>query len=213
MRGLDQTGVAADGQPRSIAPSTTRLRFHRCRMAWSRADDQLLRGPADGRDHFWPAAYQNGVTPKRATVGPVRRTSKAARILLITVITLATVLGCGPEPGPAQSATPSTRAGDLAATRVSTDAMMAHLRSLQQIADANDGNRATGTPGYQASVDYIANALRSHGFDVQTPEFDLRLPFARVHHRHATRRCHRRKPLWRNGCTLVASRRAQSQRR
>ena len=62
--------------------------------------------------------------------------------------------------------------------RVSTDAMMAHLRSLQQIADANDGNRATGTPGYQASVDYIADALRSHGFDVQTPEFDLRLPFA-----------------------------------
>ena len=65
-----------------------------------------------------------------------------------------------------------------------------------------------GTPGYQASVDYIADALRSHGFDVQTPEFDLRLPFAdpptvtvgganfagkplRVHHRHATRRCHR----------------------
>ena len=138
-------------------------------------------GPADGRDHFWPAAYQNGVTPKRATVGPVRRTSKAARILLITVITLATVLGCGPESGPAQSATPSTRPGDLAATlrqRVSTDAMMAHLRSLQQIADANDGNRATGTPGYQASVDYIADALRSHGFDVQTPEFDLRLPFA-----------------------------------
>ena len=62
--------------------------------------------------------------------------------------------------------------------RVSTDAMMAHLRSLQQIADANDGNRATGTPGYQASVDYIADALRSHGFDVHTPEFDLRLPFA-----------------------------------
>jgi Zn-dependent M28 family amino/carboxypeptidase len=117
----------------------------------------------------------------RATVGPVRRTSKAVRLLLITVITLATVLGCGRESGPAQSAAPSTRAGDLAAMlgqRVSTDAMMAHLKSLQQIADANGGNRATGTPGYQASVDYIANALRSHGFDVQTPEFDLRLPFA-----------------------------------
>jgi Zn-dependent M28 family amino/carboxypeptidase len=62
--------------------------------------------------------------------------------------------------------------------RVTTDAMMVHLRSLQQIADANDGNRASGTPGYQASVDYIANALRSQGFDVQTPEFELRLPFA-----------------------------------
>jgi Zn-dependent M28 family amino/carboxypeptidase len=62
--------------------------------------------------------------------------------------------------------------------RVTTDAMMVHLRSLQRIADANDGNRASGTPGYQASVDYIADALRSKGFDVQTPEFELRLPFA-----------------------------------
>jgi Zn-dependent M28 family amino/carboxypeptidase len=62
--------------------------------------------------------------------------------------------------------------------RVTTDAMVVRLRSLQQIADANDGNRASGTPGYQASVDYIADALRSKGFDVQTPEFELRLPFA-----------------------------------
>ena len=62
--------------------------------------------------------------------------------------------------------------------RVTTDAMIAHLRSLQQIADANDANRAAGTPGYQASVDYIAHALRSQGFDVQTPQFELRLPFA-----------------------------------
>jgi Zn-dependent M28 family amino/carboxypeptidase len=97
------------------------------------------------------------------------------------VITLATVIGCRPDSGPAQSSTPSTPAGDFAAKlrqRVTTNAMMVHLRSLQQIADANDGNRASGTPGYQASVDYIANALRSQGFDVQTPEFELRVPFA-----------------------------------
>jgi len=62
--------------------------------------------------------------------------------------------------------------------RVSTDAVLAHLAKLQDIADANDGNRALGTPGYQASVDYIADALRSKGFDVQIPEFELRLPFA-----------------------------------
>ncbi|MDT5300383.1 MAG: hypothetical protein QOG79_3625, partial [Mycobacterium sp.] len=62
--------------------------------------------------------------------------------------------------------------------RVSTDAVMAHLTKLQQIADANDGNRAAGTPGYEASVDYVADALRSKGFDVQVPEFEVRLPFA-----------------------------------
>lgn len=56
--------------------------------------------------------------------------------------------------------------------------MYAHLARLQEIADNNDGNRALGTPGYDASVDYVANTLRDKGFDVQTPEFEVRLPFA-----------------------------------
>ena len=56
--------------------------------------------------------------------------------------------------------------------------MMAHLVKLQQIADASDGNRALGTPGFDASVDYVAGSLRDKGFDVQTPEYDVRLPFA-----------------------------------
>ncbi len=55
--------------------------------------------------------------------------------------------------------------------------MMAHLTKLQEIADANDGNRALGTPGDDASVEYVADALRDRGFDVQTPEFEVRLPF------------------------------------
>ena len=81
-----------------------------------------------------------------------------------------------PASGPA-----STPATDFAATlqkRVTADAMMAHLKKLQEIADANDGNRAIGTPGYDASVDYVANTLRDKGFDVQTPEFEVHLPFA-----------------------------------
>ncbi|WP_396909201.1 M28 family metallopeptidase [Mycolicibacterium sp.] len=62
--------------------------------------------------------------------------------------------------------------------RVSADAMMGHLGKLQDIANANKGNRALGTPGYDASVDYVAGALRDKGFDVQTPEFEVKLPFA-----------------------------------
>ena len=49
---------------------------------------------------------------------------------------------------------------------------------MQEIADAHDGNRALGTAGYDASVDYVAKTLRDKGFDVQTPEFEVRLPFA-----------------------------------
>ena len=50
--------------------------------------------------------------------------------------------------------------------------MYAHLRKLAEIADANNGSRAEGTPGYDASVDYVAQTLRDKGFDVQTPEFE-----------------------------------------
>jgi Zn-dependent M28 family amino/carboxypeptidase len=72
-------------------------------------------------------------------------------------------------------------ATDFAATirqRVTADGMMTHLTKLQEIADANGGNRAIGTPAYDASVDYVADALQSKGFDVTTSEFSLRFPFA-----------------------------------
>lgn len=62
--------------------------------------------------------------------------------------------------------------GRSLAAKVTADAMFAHLRALQNIANANKGNRADGTPGYDASVDYVAKALRDRGFEVLTPQFD-----------------------------------------
>ena len=59
--------------------------------------------------------------------------------------------------------------------KVTADAMMAHLSKLQDIANANNGTRAVGTPGYEASVDYVVKTLRDSGFDVQTPEFSARV--------------------------------------
>ena len=47
-----------------------------------------------------------------------------------------------------------------------------HLQALQKIADEHGGNRATGTPGYDASVEYVAGALRAAGFEVSTPTFE-----------------------------------------
>ncbi len=69
------------------------------------------------------------------------------------------------------AAAPQRLADELAA-HVSVDAMVTHLQALQGIADANDGNRADGTSGFEASVDYVAKALRDKGFDVSTPEFE-----------------------------------------
>lgn len=59
--------------------------------------------------------------------------------------------------------------------RVTVDAMFAHLATLQDIANAHEGTRAVGTPGYEKSVDFVAEALRSKGFDVTTPEFSTRV--------------------------------------
>ncbi|MDY6996992.1 MAG: M28 family metallopeptidase [Actinomycetota bacterium] len=90
--------------------------------------------------------------------------------------------GCGREvaPAPLPAPDPAAAVGFAEELRnaVTVDAMMAHLSALQQIADEHDGNRALGTAGYDASVDYVAGALRERGFDVATPEFEVRLPWA-----------------------------------
>lgn len=69
------------------------------------------------------------------------------------------------------SPAPAAELGPELADNVTIDGVYGHLRKLQEIADANDGNRADGSPGYQASADYVAQVLRDKGFDVQTPEF------------------------------------------
>ena len=43
---------------------------------------------------------------------------------------------------------------------VSQQKLTEHLNAFQSIAEANDGNRASGTSGYQASVDYVVERLR-----------------------------------------------------
>ncbi|MEV0086301.1 M28 family peptidase [Saccharopolyspora sp. NPDC050642] len=46
------------------------------------------------------------------------------------------------------------------------DESVAHLAALDGIAAANGGNRATGTPGYDASVRYFTDQLRAAGYQV-----------------------------------------------
>ncbi|MFD6855792.1 M28 family peptidase [Rhodococcus sp. NPDC060090] len=61
------------------------------------------------------------------------------------------------------------------ADSVQIDSVMGHLTELERIATEHDGNRALGTDGFDASVEYVAGALRDAGFEVQTPEFDATL--------------------------------------
>jgi Zn-dependent M28 family amino/carboxypeptidase len=54
---------------------------------------------------------------------------------------------------------------------VTLEGVMRHLEAFQEIADANDGNRAAGLPGYAASADYVADRMRRAGYRVQMQEF------------------------------------------
>ncbi|GLV96994.1 M28 family metallopeptidase [Streptomyces lavendulae] len=48
-----------------------------------------------------------------------------------------------------------------------------HLAKFQQIADANGGNRAAGTPGHAASAAYVHDTLEKAGYDVSYQDFDI----------------------------------------
>jgi len=117
-------------------------------------------------------------------LGAVRRgrltwgamTYKSTPMLIAAAALMLATGGCESS-GTANQLKPIS-APDFAASlrgRVTTDAMMAHLTKLQDIAKANGNTRAVGTAGYEASVDYVVGKLRDNGFEVQTPEFDARV--------------------------------------
>ncbi|HTI76903.1 MAG TPA: M28 family peptidase [Mycobacterium sp.] len=88
-------------------------------------------------------------------------------VAAVMVMAVTALVSCSStEPAPAADL-PREVAG-----KVTADGMYTHLRKLQEIADANRGNRAQGTPGFDASVDYVAKVLKDKGFDVSTPEFE-----------------------------------------
>jgi Zn-dependent M28 family amino/carboxypeptidase len=104
--------------------------------------------------------------------------SRTLPVLLTVVALAASFTGCAHCSDKYQQATGTTAAAEFATAlqkKVTTDAMLARLSKLQDIANANGGTRAVGTPGYDATVDYVANTLRDSGFDVQTPEFSARV--------------------------------------
>jgi Zn-dependent M28 family amino/carboxypeptidase len=89
-----------------------------------------------------------------------------ALILLLAALALAACSSPPPAPDPGLGARlVGASSGDGAYTE---------LERLQQIADAHGGNRALGTPGYEASVDHIATTLRAAGYTVDTPGFEVR---------------------------------------
>jgi Zn-dependent M28 family amino/carboxypeptidase len=56
---------------------------------------------------------------------------------------------------------------------VTLEGVREHQAAFQAIADANNGLRTSGTPGYDASVTYVADKLSAAGFDVTVQPFQF----------------------------------------
>lgn len=54
---------------------------------------------------------------------------------------------------------------------ITTDNLMAHLKELEAIAEANGGNRKAGTAGHAASVDYVEQQLKKAGYTTERQQF------------------------------------------
>ena len=80
-----------------------------------------------------------------------------------------------PSPG-ASIVPPTGTPGPSAALNIDKALIEAHLDALQGIADANGGTRAAGTPGYDASADYVEQVMTDLGYRVERHSFDF--PFS-----------------------------------
>ncbi|MFC5141338.1 M28 family peptidase [Actinomycetospora rhizophila] len=109
--------------------------------------------------------------------------TRAVTALALGALLALAACGSGPGGGAAPQAAPASSpsaapapTGDPGLARrlaeqVTGDGAYARLEELQRIADANGGNRASGQPGYDASVEYVAGQLRAAGYTVETPSF------------------------------------------
>lgn len=77
------------------------------------------------------------------------------------------VAGCGgADAAPRQAAAPPEPTAASLTRALDTGDVVAHLRELEGLADANGGNRAAGTPGGERTLDLLAGRLRSAGYAV-----------------------------------------------
>lgn len=85
----------------------------------------------------------------------LRRVGLATTLVTVGALAISTGL-------PANAAV----ATDTSALReaVSAEGILEHLEALQAIADANGGTRASGTPGYEASAEYVEAQLTAAGY-------------------------------------------------
>lgn len=80
---------------------------------------------------------------------------------------LALVAACGAEDEPPPDDAERLRSA------VTPEGILEHARRFEEIANDNGGNRAAGTPGYDASAEYVAEELGKAGYAVVVQPFEI----------------------------------------
>ena len=76
------------------------------------------------------------------------------------------------EAGPAACDNRNNNTVDKLLECVTLAGVREHQLALQKIADANGGNRFSGLPGHDRSVDYVVSRLRAAGYKPVVQPFD-----------------------------------------
>lgn len=80
------------------------------------------------------------------------------------VLAVAAALGAVAGPALAAPQTQTQALQDAVKVGNGKSGILRHAKALQQIADANNGTRATGTSGHEASADYVVKQLKATGY-------------------------------------------------
>ena len=105
---------------------------------------------------------------------PMRRTIAATAAFILTGALVAASPALARQQG---AKGPQTVDTTKLTKAVTVNGIMQHERAFQAIANKNDGNRASGLPGHEASADYVARTMRKAGYNVHRQKFEF--PFFR----------------------------------
>ena len=99
----------------------------------------------------------------------IRCVAGAAAAVLIAAALPASLTAAAPSQNACDKRTNNTYSKLIECVRL--EGVRAHQAALQDIANANGGNRAAGTTGYTDSVDYVVDTLEAAGWTVTLDEF------------------------------------------
>jgi Zn-dependent M28 family amino/carboxypeptidase len=98
--------------------------------------------------------------------------SKAIRfVIVLSIVAVALSFASTAQAGPAACDTRVNNTFNKLLECVTLEGVREHQAAFQAIADANGGTRASGTPGYEESVDYVVERMTAAGYNVTLHSF------------------------------------------